>query len=132
MECLSQDGVVGFLGHVSLARQSTVTSRDTKETVPYLSCCIEGGDVVLHDGYNPLLGILTVRNSGEGKKVITAASSGIGMTLTHLAKKSGCAKISAYISRRDLFSKMKVGSVTLVRSMPSLTWDSMCMMRLLF
>lgn len=38
---------------------------------------------------------------------------------------------SAYISRSDLFSRIKVGNVTFVRSMPTLTCDSMYMIRLL-
>ena len=37
---------------------------------------------------------------------------------------------SANISKRDLFSRMKVGRVTLVRSMPSLSCEIMCMITL--
>ena len=51
---------------------------------------------------------------------------------THEAKRSGCAKKSAYISSSERFSRMKVGSVIRVRSIPTLAWDSMCMMILLF
>ena len=43
---------------------------------------------------------------------------------THVAKISGWAKKSPYISSRDRLSRMNVGRTTLVRSIPSRTWDS--------
>ena len=51
---------------------------------------------------------------------------------THEAKRSGCAKNSAYISSSDRFSRTKVGSVMRVRSIPIRACDNMCMMILLF
>lgn len=43
----------------------------------------------------------------------------------HLVMRSGCAKNSATISKKDRFSSMKAGKEIRVRSMPSLSWDRM-------
>ena len=51
--------------------------------------------------------------------------------LTHSEKISGCAKKSAYISKRERFSRIKVGRTILVRSIPTLTCESMCIITLL-
>lgn len=51
--------------------------------------------------------------------------------LSYSEKMSGWAKKSAYISSNDRFSRIKVGSTIRVRSMPTRTWDSMCIITLL-
>ena len=67
MEYLPQDRVVGLLGHITLGRCSTVSRGLQLYTVAaaYLSCCMEGGDVVLHYSHYPLLGVLIVWDAGD-------------------------------------------------------------------
>lgn len=168
-ENLSQDGVVRLLGHWAFPP------------------CVEGWHVPFYHLHHALFGFQLIRDTGDenisrhttGSKVMTPtkqrsvhnAMDGIlkqnvflifgncwrEFEVTYLTNKSGCAKKSAYISSKDLLSKINVGrttwerekkensqqerdderradrrkAFTLVRSMPSRTWDSRCMITLL-
>ena len=69
--------------------------------------------------------LLALKEDRYHLSTCTILSSGVALTAMSV-KMSGCAKKSAYISSRDLRSRMKVGSTILVKSMPIRTWNQQC------
>ena len=105
VEDFSQDWIVRFLGHWAFPP------------------CVESRQVPFHHLNHAVPGLLLLSDTSGRQMKDTALNLNLIKTktwteqrgcwdVTYLTNKSGCAKKSAYISNKDLLSRMKVGRTT--------------------
>ena len=123
-----QEGVDSLGGYAEIFQRNVLASGVIPQLSVIMGPCA-GGAV-----YSPALTdfIIMVRDTSHlfitGPQVVKTVTheevtaEELGGADVH-TKMSGCAKKSAYISSNDRRSRIKVGSTTFVKSIPSLTWE---------